>query len=430
MSKRPFDFEDAVEFYTNTNETDETNETNDSTTNAQQPVKKKKVYKKCEHGKQKARCKQCGGSQICEHGKNKTLCKQCGGSAYCEHDKLKQQCKECGGSAYCEHGKYKPRCKQCNGSQICEHNKRKSRCKTCGGSELCEHGKQKRQCKQCGGSAYCEHNKVKYFCKQCGGSALCEHGKFKTICKTCGGSEICEHNRRKPQCKECGGSAYCEHDKRKIYCKQCSGSAYCVHKKRKTRCKQCGGSALCKNEWCETNKSKDGYCTYCYTQMFPDAPLSRNYKTKEKSVSDFVLDEFPNFTWSVDRRIENGCSRRRPDLMLDLGSHVIIVEIDENQHIDYDCSCENKRIMEISQDVTHRPIVFIRFNPDEYIDYDGNQVTSCWKINKTSGILVLNKTKVSEWNTRLESLREQIQYWIDNVSEKTIEVVQLFYDCN
>ena len=31
-----------------------------------------------------------------------------------------------------------------------------------------------------------------------------------------------------------------------------------------------------------------------------------------------------------------------------------------------DCSCENKRIMEISQDLGHRPIVFIRFNPDEY----------------------------------------------------------------
>ena len=59
----------------------------------------------------------------------------------------------------------------------------------------------------------------------------------------------------------------------------------------------------------------------------------------------------------------------------------IIVEIDENQHIDYDCSCENKRMMELSQDVGHRPIIFIRFNPDDYMK--GNKkISSCWVNNK------------------------------------------------
>ena len=143
-----------------------------------------------------------------------------------------------------------------------------------------------------------------------------------------------------------------------------------------------------------------------------------------------ALESFPNFTWSVDKRVIDGCSRRRPDLMLDLGSHVIIVEIDENQHVNYDCSCENKRIMELSQDFAHRPIVFIRFNPDDYIDSNGTIVESCWKINKLSGILILNKIKISDWNTRLQMLHNQIQYWIDNVCEKTVEIIQLFYDCN
>lgn len=31
---------------------------------------------KCEHGKQKDFCKECGGSQICEHGKQKYRCKE------------------------------------------------------------------------------------------------------------------------------------------------------------------------------------------------------------------------------------------------------------------------------------------------------------------------------------------------------------------
>ena len=55
-----------------------------------------------------------------------------------------------------------------------------------------------------------------------------------------------------------------------------------------------------------------------------------------------------------------------------MADHIIIVEIDENAHINYDSSCENKRLMELSQDLGFRPIVFIRFNPDDYIDKEGN----------------------------------------------------------
>jgi hypothetical protein len=42
--------------------------------------------------------------------------------------------------------------------------------------------------------------------------------------------------------------------------------------------------------------------------------------------------------------------------------------------------------MEISQDVGHRPLVFIRFNPDDYKKKDGKNVLSCWKILKTGEV--------------------------------------------
>lgn len=73
--------------------------------------------------------------------------------------------------------------------------------------------------------------------------------------------------------------------------------------------------------------------------------------------------------WNIVIKTINGaCSKRRPDLFLDLGYQIIVTEIDEYQHLNtsYDSTCENKRIMEISQDVGHRSVVFIRFNPDEY----------------------------------------------------------------
>jgi hypothetical protein len=162
--------------------------------------------------------------------------------------------------------------------------------------------------------------------------------------------------------------------------------------------------------------------------MFPDKPVCRNYKTKEYSVVEYIKNKYPDFTWNTDKIIKDGCSKRRPDLLLDLGYQNIIVEIDENQHIDYDCSCENKRIMELSQDVGHRPIIFIRFNPDDYI-CQGKKFTSCWGQNN-QGISLVKKNKKTEWEQRLETLNTQISYWSnpDNKTDKTIEIVQLFYD--
>ena len=186
----------------------------------------------------------------------------------------------------------------------------------------------------------------------------------------------------------------------------------------------------CKSDWCSTRvKEKyDGYCVFCYINLFPDKPVSRNYKTKEYAVVEYVKTRFPSFNWIADKIVNGGCSKRRPDLLLDLLYQIVIIEVDENQHTDYDCSCQNKRIMELSQDLGHRPIVFIRFNPD---DYEQNEIiiTSCWGQDE-KGICIVKKTKKSEWIKRLKTLEEQIKYWINptNMTNKTIETIQLYYD--
>jgi hypothetical protein len=113
--------------------------------------------------------------------------------------------------------------------------------------------------------------------------------------------------------------------------------------------------------------------------------------------------------------------------MCDFGSHIVIIEVDENQHTDYETSCEHKRMMEISRDLGHRPIVFIRFNPDCYTNAEGKRISSCWKVGK-DGILRISDKQKTNWNNRLEKLKEIIDYWTKNVSEKTIEIVELFYD--
>jgi hypothetical protein len=232
----------------------------------------------------------------------------------------------------------------------------------------------------------CEHNKRKSHCKECGGSQICQHNKRRSLCRECFGGSFCTHNKRRILCMLCGGSQICEHKKNKSKCKHCIGGSICSHNKRKEMCKKCGGSALCKNEWCETSKSAkyEGFCMPCFVNNPEniDKPNVRNYKTKERDVIERIKQDFPNFTWIHDKKVQDGCSKRRPDLLLDMGTHVIIIEIDENKHTDYDCSCENKRLMQISQDLQHRPVIFIRFNPDDYTNKDGILIKSCWKLNK------------------------------------------------
>lgn len=419
--------------------------------------------KRCEaHNKVLYYCQPCGGGAYCacNGGKQrKTFCVIHKGKGLCPHNKQKAQCGVCKGSSYCkEHGKKKATCKECNGSQICQiegHGlQRKSVCKECGygvAVSLCEHNLQKYHCRTCKGSALCdEHNIRKMYCKECPGGAtgFCEHDIRKVYCRQCGGASSCVHKNRKSYCQECNGSSYCSHGKFRDYCSECDGKQICaehrvprfncipchgsqicpVYHRQKQYCKHCDGSKLCKAPLCEKQgiPKYEMFCLTCCIHLRPDIQVSRNYKTKEKDVTDRIKEEFKEFDWTVDRRIYDGCSKRRPDILADFGTHLVIIEIDENRHNDYDCSCENKRLMELSQDLNHRPIVVIRFNPDDYKDENGKKVKSCWKADK-NGVLKVFPSQTEQWNNRVECLKEHIHYWTENVPGKMIEIIELFY---
>ena len=205
-----------------------------------------------------------------------------------------------------------------------------------------------------------------------------------------------------------------------VYCKQ--------HKKDNMTNQE---TKKCKFELCDVyvgnNKKYDGYCFFCYIHLFPESKITTNFKTKEKNVVDFIKNKYNNYDWIYDKKIYDGCSKRRPDLLLDLGYHILIIEIDENQHCKYDTSCENKRLMEISKDLNHRNIVFIRFNPDKYYDKKNVLIDSCWKVNK-KGLLQIKD--VDKWNERLKELSNKIDFWINNNNDKMINIENLYFDKN
>ncbi len=164
------------------------------------------------------------------------------------------------------------------------------------------------------------------------------------------------------------------------------------------------------------------YCLFFFIHLYPGESTTHNFKMKETAVGTHLKEKFSGVDWVRDKRVEGGCSTRRPDLLLDMSSHVVIVEVDENKHDTYDSRCENKWLVQISQDLNHCPLVMVGFNPDGYVCPDEGKVPSPWTYTK-QGVSTIKKA----WNARLEALLETVEYWMKNRSNKTIEVIELYY---
>lgn len=358
---------------------------------------------KCEHGKQKRLCRECGGKAYCVHNKRKEFCSECGGGSLCEHRIRKEQCRECKGAAFCIHLKFKYSCTECGtGSQLCEHKKRKTECKLCGGKKICSHHLIIDNCKLCKGCNIFEHNRRRSHCVECEGSGICIHKKVKYDCSECKlSTKFCEHGIRKAFCK---GAQICTHGKQKIQCIICRPDHACLH---------------CKSYYVPKTYRFHPYCFTCYCVLHPEVDIPRKYKLKEHYMTDYLKEECKEAEMVFDKRVEDGCSKRRPDVRIDRGTHTIIIECDENQHKGY--SCETKRTMELFQDCGSRPIVFLRWNPDSYTR-EGLAYKGCFNVTKT-GLSVDKK----EFGKRMKALVERIAYFQEHLPEKEVIVEEYYY---
>ena len=369
----------------------------------------------------------------CIHNKRPNYCKPCNGASFCEHGKYKGRCKidGCFGGQLCEHKIIKYYCTPCGGGGICDHKLQRARCPKCSPENRCEHGNEKETCGRgnCHGNQRCkEHNTRKSQCVKCKGSSICKHNRQKSQCieDECWGSQMCLHRKRRTTCKECEGGSICDHKKYRSDCTECGGSSTCVHKKRRYECSICfvrpeNFCTLCKNIYV---KGCPYYptCHRCYYHLHPDEDMPTSFKSKQHYIHDFLVENI-NEKIHYDKAIEGGCSKKRPDLFIDMFTHCIIIECDENQHVNY--SCENKRTMELFSDLGNRPLVVIRFNPDRYKKSNGGYSEKCFEFDEKNVIL-----PTSEWNIRKENLLQTIKYHIENIPNKEITNENLYFDDN
>jgi hypothetical protein len=117
-------------------------------------------------------------------------------------------------------------------------------------------------------------------------------------------------------------------------------------------CKKCGLSFFL-NE-------KHGLCDYCN-----DFFIKKVHKEKETKVIEFLKKYGFKFV-SLDKIPVGGCSKYRPDAVIDYVYFLVILEIDEHQHSSYLEKCEILRMIQLQQDYGGIPIIFVRYNPDNY----------------------------------------------------------------
>ena len=103
-----------------------------------------------------------------------------------------------------------------------------------------------------------------------------------------------------------------------------------------------------------------GLCPTCN----PEA-VARATHAKELQVK--ALLDLNGLTYvSHDRVVDGGaCERYRPDFVFDAGTHMVVLEVDENQHKSYACLCEQQRMVNLSQ-AFGLPTLFLRYNPDGF----------------------------------------------------------------
>jgi len=147
----------------------------------------------------------------------------------------------------------------------------------------------------------------------------------------------------------------------------------------------------------------DQKCSHCEPSTY------KKYIKRKKLRVKHVLDAH-GFGYVQDR-IPNGtqCGLERPDFLLDCKTHLIVLEVDEDQHKARSCDCEQKRMVNITHTFMGVPMFWIRYNPDNFKQSDGK------------------KAKVSG-TAREKHLVDWIKLAQARVPNNVLEVVYLFYD--
>jgi hypothetical protein len=156
---------------------------------------------------------------------------------------------------------------------------------------------------------------------------------------------------------------------------------------------------LCK--YCDIKEESDFVCKDC----------KKIQNKKEWAVVRLLRKEIDTkFDYNSSKMLQ-GCSKKRPDIYFELPRHCVIVEIDENQHNTYQDNCECARINEIVNGIGGKPVIIIRYNPDN-VRNNGKQ---------------LYIKNVDRLNTLINTIKQEL---VKEYNEFLVKIIQIYYNDN
>lgn len=154
---------------------------------------------------------------------------------------------------------------------------------------------------------------------------------------------------------------------RPLYGVESGGPQFCAeHKKpgmtNRATCKWMPDSANCANLACNDHPANPrfrGYCVVCYTTLFPDDPLTFQtmYRSKQQATYQFVISRFDGFLHDSPIYLFG----ERIDCRIVIGDTLL-------------CIATAQSIATEPNSIMSQKIIIIVFNPDKYIDSDGQSV--------------------------------------------------------
>jgi hypothetical protein len=129
----------------------------------------------------------------------------------------------------------------------------------------------------------------------------------------------------------------------------------------------------------------------------------RLHLRKQRQVKSWIdTNQKLNQYESYDKQIESGtCGKERPDFVWDTSTHKVILEVDEFQHRNRLCECEQTRMVNVTQSVG-MPCLWIRYNPD---DFKGQKASLKEQDRKDLLLRVLNESLNESPKTQNDVLR-------------------------
>ena len=205
-----------------------------------------------------------------------------------------------------------------------------------------------------------------------------------------------------------------------------------------THCRSCKSedmvgvvcNRMCVSEHCDTraNLEYDRYCTHCFRNLFPLDPRTQNIraKTREIAVRDFLVERYGDaFVHNQSLFTSCECDHRRSvDFRRIVGGTMLAVEVDEGQHKGQSYRDDAEARYNDLAVAFGGKWVFIRFNPDSYIDARGRRIKGFFDAK--------GARRSSEIARRMQALAECIDEQIKRIerdeNDELLDEIFLFYD--